>query len=66
MKFAIGVAGVALGLCRFASAGEPAIWMAGPPLFSAGQPGAFDKTAVKDPSIVFADGLWRLFYTARG
>ena len=28
--------------------------------------GSFDETAVKDPSIVFADGRWHLFYTAYG
>ena len=28
--------------------------------------GSFDATAVKDPSIVYAEGNWRLFYTARG
>jgi len=28
--------------------------------------GSFDATAVKDPSIVFAEGRWHLFYTARG
>lgn len=31
-----------------------------------GPAGAFDSTAVKDPSIVFAEGRWHLFYTARG
>jgi hypothetical protein len=42
------------------------VWTAGPPLFAPGPSGSFDETAVKDPSIVFADGMWRLFYTARG
>ncbi len=31
-----------------------------------GTAGSFDATAVKDPSIVFAQGQWHLFYTARG
>jgi hypothetical protein len=53
-------------LAAFLSAEEPAVWKAGPPLFAPGPAGSFDETAVKDPSIVFAGGLWRLFYTARG
>ena len=45
---------------------ESRLWTAGPPLFLPGPHGSFDETAVKDPSIVFAAGLWHLFYTARG
>ena len=41
-------------------------WFAGPTLLTPGPPGAFDETAVKDPSIVFHDNAWHLFYTARG
>ncbi|MFB3829411.1 MAG: non-reducing end alpha-L-arabinofuranosidase family hydrolase [Bryobacteraceae bacterium] len=41
-------------------------WYAPPPLFLPGPAGTFDETAVKDPSIVYAGGKWRLFYTARG
>ena len=35
-------------------------------MLSPGPAGSFDATAVKDPSIVFAEGQWHLFYTARG
>lgn len=63
---ALSVVVATLGLWRIASPGEPAVWHGGPPLFSPGPPGSFGETAVKDPSIVFAGGLWRLFYTARG
>jgi len=41
-------------------------WLAGPVLLAPGPPGSFDETAVKDPSIVFHNNAWHLFYTARG
>lgn len=41
-------------------------WFAGPVLLAPGPPGAFDETAVKDPSIVFHNNAWHVFYTARG
>jgi hypothetical protein len=41
-------------------------WQAGPPILLPGAVGTFDQTAVKDPSVVFYDGKWHLFYTARG
>lgn len=41
-------------------------WLAGPLLLGPGPPGSFDETAVKDPSIVFHNNAWHLFYTARG
>jgi hypothetical protein len=47
------------------AAAEPE-WRGGPVVLRPGPKGAFDETAVKDPSIVRHDGLWRLFYTARG
>ena len=31
-----------------------------------GAAGTFDETAVKDPSVVFYEGRWHVFYTARG
>jgi len=31
-----------------------------------GAAGSFDATAVKNPSIIYAEGQWHLFYTARG
>ena len=36
------------------------------PVLSAGPNGTFDEVAVKDPSVVFFDGLWHVFFTARG
>lgn len=44
----------------------PIQWKLTRPLLSQGEPGGFDETAIKDPSIVFYDGFWHLFYTARG
>jgi len=41
-------------------------WAASPPVFLPGPEGTFDEVAVKDPSIVFYEGRWRLFYTACG
>ncbi|HKJ68244.1 MAG TPA: non-reducing end alpha-L-arabinofuranosidase family hydrolase [bacterium] len=41
-------------------------WVVGQPLLTAGKPGTFDDIAVKDPSIVYYQGNWHLFYTARG
>lgn len=43
----------------------PGSWIVSPPLFQPGPADAFDETAVKDPSIVFFEGQWHLFYTAR-
>lgn len=41
-------------------------WSTEVPVLLPGTAGTFDSTAVKDPSIVFAEGRWHLFYTARG
>lgn len=35
-------------------------------VFEKGIAGSFDETSVKDPSIVFYENAWHLFYTARG
>lgn len=44
----------------------PSCWTVGAPLLLPGEQGSFDEVAVKDPSIVYHDGMWHLFYTARG
>ena len=36
------------------------------PVLSAGPNGTFDEIAVKDPSVVYHEGAWHVFYTARG
>lgn len=41
-------------------------WSISDPIFEKGANGSFDETAVKDPSIVFFNNSWHLFYTARG
>lgn len=45
---------------------EKTSWQVGTPVLSAGPQGSFDETAVKDPSIVHVEGMWHVFYTARG
>ncbi len=45
---------------------EPIAWSSQGVVFSAGEAGSFDETAVKDPSIVYYRGYWHLFYTSRG
>jgi hypothetical protein len=41
-------------------------WEVGAPVLSPGRAETFDETAVKDPSVVFFEGRWHVFYTARG
>lgn len=41
------------------------IWEIGDPVFLPGTAGSFDEVAVKDPSIVFFENEWHIFYTAR-
>lgn len=57
-------------LCLFAPAAvaqQPTLtWDLGPALLKPGPSGSFDETEVKDPSLVYHDGQWHVFYTARG
>ena len=41
-------------------------WVGGPVILSAGEEGSFDDVAVKDPTIVYYQGKWHLFYTVSG
>lgn len=41
-------------------------WTIGATVLGPGPQGAFDETAVKDPSFVRHGGKWHVFYTARG
>ena len=41
-------------------------WEIDKPILSKGKPGSFDETAVKDPSVVFYNNRWHIFYTAGG
>ncbi len=45
---------------------EGASWQASGVALSPGETGTFDEMAVKDPSVVFFEGRWHVFYTARG
>lgn len=40
-------------------------WKIGNPVLLPGSKGSFDEVAVKDPSILFFQNAWHLFYTAR-
>lgn len=40
-------------------------WTAGAPILLPGPAGSFSEVSVKDPSIVFFQGKWHLFFTAR-
>ncbi len=41
-------------------------WRLCHPVLEPGPKGSFDETAVKDPSVVFFENRWHIFYTARG
>ena len=41
-------------------------WRITAPIFEQGSQGSFDEVAVKDPSLVFYQDAWHLFYSARG
>ncbi len=44
----------------------PPKWSVETPVFRPGPKGTFDEVAVKDPSVVFFEDKWHVFYTARG
>ena len=41
-------------------------WKVSDPILSPGAQGSFDDVSVKDPSVVFYEGKWHVFYTAGG
>ena len=41
-------------------------WTLGDPVLASGPLGTFSELGVKDPSIVYYEGMWHLFFTARG
>jgi hypothetical protein len=48
------------------SVNDEIVWRVGEPVFTASEGGGFDNTSVKDPSIVYYNGKWHLFYTGFG
>jgi len=40
-------------------------WTVSEPVLEAGEPGSFDEISVKDPTIVFYNGKYHLFYTSK-
>jgi hypothetical protein len=59
-----GVSGLVIG--QSTSDTSDISWTVSDPIFEKGESGSFDATAVKDPSIVYYNNTWHLFYTARG
>ena len=55
---------ILLGILN-SSSQSSANWQISTPIFSSGAIHSFDEIAVKDPSIVFYQNMWHLFYTAR-
>jgi len=41
-------------------------WCVTAPVLLPGSTGSFDEVSVKDPSVVYFEGKWHVFYTARG
>jgi len=54
------------GVATSVSNAAEARWRLEGPVFLPGPAGTFDEVAVKDPSVVFLQGRWHVFYTARG
>ncbi len=62
-KFHLSVAFI---FSAFIAVGQKAnSWNVSEPVFEKGKPGNFDEVSVKDPTIVFFEDAWHLFYTAR-
>jgi endo-1,4-beta-xylanase len=53
----------AVNLSGIENPGPGNTWYVGPAILEPGPPGTPDEVAVKDPSIVFYNGEWRLFYS---
>jgi hypothetical protein len=64
MKFVLAL--VFAFLIQTATCQENQSWSITNPVFEKGKSGSFDELSVKDPSIVFYENAWHLFYTARG
>ena len=62
---AILAATVGLASCKSAEPVACKHWKVSPPVFLPLETGAFENVAVKDPSIVYFDGKYHLFYTGK-
>jgi predicted GH43/DUF377 family glycosyl hydrolase len=60
-----GVALLGLSSCKNAVRVNYRYWTVSKPIFQAVEQGAFENVAVKDPSIVYYDGQYHLFYTGK-
>ena len=56
---------VLVSSCRVVDDNTENIWKVSDPVLFPGPKGSVDEVSVKDPSIVFFEGMWHLFFTAR-
>lgn len=56
---------VLVSSCRVVDDNTENIWNVSDPILFPGPKGSVDEFSVKDPSIVFFEGMWHLFFTAR-
>jgi hypothetical protein len=64
--YVLSLAALSFSTCDFAQSRTvkvPAKWVGGPVVLSAGEKRSFDDVAVKDPTIVYYQDKWHLFYT---
>ena len=57
---------ISTGSVAAGGGGEENTWTLSDPILSSGPNGTFSGIAVKDPSIVYFEGMWHVFFTARG
>lgn len=65
MLLVAGVALLGLSSCKNEMRVNYKHWTVSKPIFQAVEQGAFENVAVKDPSIVYYDGQYHLFYTGK-
>jgi hypothetical protein len=61
----VAIVALAFLLTEVLAAQETPLWTVEGPVLTPGPEGSFDEIAVKDPSVVFFNKRWHVFYTAR-
>lgn len=56
---------IILSACNTGGESQALNWALSDPILLPGLPGTFDEVAVKDPSMLYFEGKWHVFYTAR-